>query len=74
MLWAYLKISLSLAIPISTLLYARQLRIEHDMQAIKWDVQHPPTSQWAVLHPREALQADRAEQRYLRSLIQDMES
>jgi hypothetical protein len=74
MLWAYLKISLSLAIPISTLVYARQQRIEHDMQAIKWDVQHPPSSQWAVAHPREALQSHLAEQAYLRRLIADMES
>jgi hypothetical protein len=74
MLWAYLKISLAIAIPLSTLVYAREIRIERDVQAVKWDVQHPPTTQWAAAHPREALQADRAEQKYLRQLIADMES
>jgi hypothetical protein len=72
MLWIYLKISLALAIPLALPLYARQVRHDHDMQAVEWDVRHPPNPQWALTHPRESIQAYRAEAKYLQELIQDL--
>jgi hypothetical protein len=70
----YLKIAALLTIPISTLLYAKDIRIQHDMQALKWDVQHPPSLRWVVDHPSEALIQNRAEAKYLHRLIQDMDN
>jgi len=72
MTWVYFKIALSLAIPFATLNYARQVRIDRDLQAVKWDVQHPPELQWVVDHPRESLQANRAEAKYLCKLLRDV--
>ena len=66
MLEGYLKIvGMSLAIPIVALLYAKQVRLEGDIQAVEWDVHHPPNLRWVMDHPRECLQRHQEEARYL---------
>ena len=70
----YLKITALLTIPIATLLYAKDLRIQRDMQALKLDVQHPPSLRWVMDHPSEALVQNRAEAKYLHRLILDLDN
>jgi len=70
MLYGYLKIAATLlAVPIVALLYAKQVRLEDDIHAVEWDVHHPPNVQWVMDHPRECLQRDRGETRYLHQLL-----
>jgi hypothetical protein len=73
MLWAYLKIGVTLAIPISAAIYARQLRRERDIQALIWVVQHSPSLQWAIDHPREAAHRNVEEARYIRFLMREID-
>ena len=70
--WIYLKIILSFSIPLATVTYARQFRIKSDMNAIQWDVQHPPSLQWSIDHQRESRRANQIEARYLRQLVNDL--
>jgi len=72
--YAYVKIALTLCIPLATLVYARQLRAAGVMQAIKWDVQHPPGLRWEIDHPREAREMSQAEAIYLRRLIWELDN
>jgi hypothetical protein len=72
MLFGYFKIVLSLALLPATLLYAKQLRLDADMRAVRWDVQHPPDLQWVINHPRESLQRNKMEAEYLRQSVQDL--
>jgi hypothetical protein len=73
MIYGYLKIALLLAVPVTTLLYARQVRLDSDRRAIIWDVQHPPDLHWALTHPKESLEKDRQETAYLHHLIWDLD-
>lgn len=73
MLFGYLKIAVSFAVPIVVLLYAKQARHERDRQAILWEVRHPPDLHWVMDHLRQAQQMDRVEARYLRQLIWDLD-
>lgn len=72
--WAFLKITLALAIPLSTVAYATQLRHHNDCQRIQSIVQKPCDITWSLSHPRELLQRNRAEIRALRPLIHDLDS
>ena len=72
MLYGYFKIVLSLIIPLVTLVYAKQLRLEGEMRAVRWDVQHPPDLKWVIDHPRESLERNRMESKYLWRLVQDL--
>jgi hypothetical protein len=72
--WAFLKITLALAIPLSTVAYATQLRHQHDCQRIQSIVQKPGDLTWSLAHPREFLQRNRAEMRSLRPLLKDLDS
>jgi len=74
MLWAYLKIVLSLAIPLCTIAYARELQRARDVQAIERTVQQPLSFQRSFAHPSEALRRDRAEIQYIQRLITDLDS
>jgi len=73
MLSGYLKIIVSAIVLGLTFFYATQARREADMRAIRWDVQHPPPLQWVLDHPKESLQRDRMEHKYLRQLIADLD-
>jgi hypothetical protein len=73
MLYGYFKLILSLLILLVTLVYATQLRLERDMWAIKSDVQHPPDLKWVIDHPRELLERNRMESKYLRKLVQSLD-
>jgi hypothetical protein len=65
-----LKLVMSLIVPIAaSLLYAKQIQLEDDIRAMEWNVQHPPTLQWVMDHPRESLKRDQAEARYLHQLL-----
>jgi hypothetical protein len=74
MFYAYLKIAISLTVPLATLFYAKQFRIQRDMQAVKLDVQHPPSLRWVMDHPSESLIQNRMEVKYLHRLIQDLDN
>lgn len=74
MFWAYFKILLTLIIPLCTIAYARQLRLEGDYQRIRSIVERPANLQWMLSHPRETLQLNRAENQYLHHLLQDLDS
>jgi hypothetical protein len=73
MFWPYLKITLSLTIPLCTLAYANQLRLQSDCARIQCAVEKPLNIQWSLDHPREALQREIAEAQYLRRLLQDLD-
>jgi hypothetical protein len=73
LLFGYLKIAASFAVPIVVLFYAKQARLEQDRQAILWEVRHPPDLHWVMEHPQQAMQMDRLEARYLRQLIWDLD-
>lgn len=73
MLYGYLKIVLSMATLIAPLLYAKQVRLERDRQAIMWVVQQRSDLQWVMKHPQQSLQMDRTETRHLRQLIWDLD-
>jgi hypothetical protein len=73
LLFGYLKIAVSFAVPIAVLLYAKQARHERDRQAILWDVQRPIDLPWIMDHPRQAQQIDQMEAKYLRQLIWDLD-
>jgi hypothetical protein len=72
MFWAYLKTILSLAIPLSTLLYAGQVRTESDIHAFGRDVRLPLNERLAATNPAEFLRLSRAETKYLRQLVDDL--
>lgn len=73
MLYGYLKIILAMGSLCGPLLYAKQVRLEHDRQAIMRVVKKPLDLQWQLNHPQQALRIDRAEARHLRQLIWDMD-
>jgi hypothetical protein len=73
MLWAYLKITLSLAIPLSTLIYAREIRHERDYLCLESILQRSISVQWSIDHPREALMRHRAERQDIRCLLEDLD-
>ena len=73
LLFGYLKIAVSFAVPIAVLLYAKQARHERDRQAILDDVRQPIDLRWVMEHPQQALQMDRSEARYLRELTWDFD-
>jgi hypothetical protein len=74
MLWAYLKIVLSLATPLCAIAYARELQRAQDVQAIERTLQQPLSFQRSFSHPDEALRRDRAEIQYIQGLIADLDS
>jgi len=70
MVCGYIKIFMALVVPIVVaLLYAKQVQLQDDIRAVEWDVQHPPDLRWTMDHPRECLQRDRAQARYLHQLL-----
>jgi hypothetical protein len=73
MIYGYLKIAAWMAVPIAALSYAKQVRLECDRQAVKWDVQHPPDLRWVMDHPQESLQRDREEAKHLHQLVWDLD-
>jgi hypothetical protein len=73
MISGYMKIFFCLTILGLTLWYAKQMRREAAMQAVQWDVQHPPRSQWVSDRPAESLRRSRAEARYLRELVAELD-
>jgi hypothetical protein len=74
MLWAYLKIILSVAIPLCTIGYAREVQRAQDVRAIERTMQQPLSFQLSFSHPSETLRRDRAEIQYIRRLIADLDS
>jgi len=73
MLWSYLKISLSVIIPIAVGGYARQLRHQQDVRAVWFVVQQSADLQWELTHPQESLQRNQAEAKYIRRLVADLD-
>jgi|HubBroStandDraft_1064217.scaffolds.fasta_scaffold1724919_1 hypothetical protein len=73
MFWPYLKITLCLTIPVCTFAYANQLRPQNDCARIRSAVEQPLNIQWSLAHPREALQREISEARYLRRLLEDLD-
>ncbi len=74
MLWAHLKIVLSLATPLCTIAYARELQHSRDVQAIERTMQQPLNFQYSFSHPSQALRRDRTEIQYIHGLIADLDS
>jgi hypothetical protein len=74
MLWAYLKIILSLAIPLCTIGYAREVQRAQDVQILERTMQQPLNFQRSFSHPSEALRQSRAEIQYIQRLIADLDN
>jgi hypothetical protein len=74
MLWAYLKIVLSLATPLCAIAYAHELQRAQDVQAVERIMQQPLSLQSSFSHPSETLRRDRAEIQYIQRLIADLDS
>jgi hypothetical protein len=72
MLWAYLKISLSLVIPFSTVAYARQVRHEADCRSLLQIMRQPLNYDLHAAHPLEAIRQDRADFQHIHELLQDL--
>jgi hypothetical protein len=72
MLWVSVKIALALTIPVSTIAYAHELRVQSDCRQIEQIVQSRGNIQWALAHPQEALKKNRDENRRLYALLEDL--
>ena len=74
MFYAYLKIAVSLAVPLAVAIYAKQFRLDQDRRAIRWIVEHPPGLRWEIDHPVESLAWNRMQDKCLRRLIADLDA
>jgi hypothetical protein len=72
-IYSYLKVVLAMGSLFGPLFYVKQVRLEHDRQAIIRVVQQPLDLQWRMKHPQQSLQIDRMEARYLRQLIWELD-
>ena len=73
MIYSYLKALLAMGGLFGPLLYVKQVRLEHDRQAIPRVVQQPLDVQRRMKYPQQFLQMDRREARRLRYLIWDLD-
>jgi hypothetical protein len=72
-IYSYLKVLLAMGSLFGPSLYVKQVRLEHDRQAIIRVVQQPLDVQRRMKHPHQSLQIDRMEARYLRQLICELD-
>lgn len=73
MLSAFLKIALTVAVPVVTVCSARQYRHRHDAQLLSEIVRRPANLQLAFTDPSQSLQKNRQEVRIMRQLIEDLD-
>jgi hypothetical protein len=74
MLWAHLKITLALLIPVTAFVYARYLNFEDDCQQIERIVHSSSDIDWCLAHPRETRERGRVERQHLVALLKDLPS
>ena len=72
MLWASLKLALALTIPVSTIAYARELRIQSDCRRIEQIVHSPGNLQLTLANRQQALEQNRDEMRHISALLDDL--
>jgi hypothetical protein len=71
--WATVKATLVLCIPFWAIAYAREVRREGECHRIKVIFEQPTDIDWAMSHPREMLERNKAEANYVRPLLRDLE-
>jgi hypothetical protein len=72
-IYSFLKVLLAMGSLFGPLLYAKDVRLEHDRQAIIRVVQQPLDVRWRMKHRQQSLQIDRMEARYLQQLIRELD-
>jgi hypothetical protein len=71
--WATVKATLVISIPFWAIAYAREVRLEGECQRIKVIFEQPTDIDWAMSHPREMIQRNQAEARYVAPLLRDLQ-
>jgi hypothetical protein len=71
--WATIKAALIVCIPVWAVAYAREARRESECRQIQAILQKPTDIDWAMSHPKELVERNRAEARFITPMLRDLQ-